>query len=119
MANNKATHVTGAADNDESLRRRNVDSHREINGTISVSQVEVDDKKSQKVCNALARVLDHWNQSLINSLQLKAKPADSSILQFLDEYEFLLAPLVFTALAFFTRMWKIGLSDIVTWDEAQ
>jgi dolichyl-phosphate-mannose-protein mannosyltransferase len=37
----------------------------------------------------------------------------------LDEYEFLIAPLVFTALAFFTRMWKIGLSPIVTWDEAQ
>jgi dolichyl-phosphate-mannose-protein mannosyltransferase len=37
----------------------------------------------------------------------------------LDEYEYLIAPLVFTALAFFTRMWKIGLSPIVTWDEAQ
>jgi len=37
----------------------------------------------------------------------------------LDDYEFLIAPLVFTALAFFTRMWKIGLSPIVTWDEAQ
>jgi len=37
----------------------------------------------------------------------------------LDEYEFIIAPLVFTALAFFTRMWKIGLSPIVTWDEAQ
>lgn len=39
--------------------------------------------------------------------------------QFLDEWEFLIAPIVFTALSFFTRMWKIGLSDIVTWDEAQ
>ena len=38
---------------------------------------------------------------------------------FLDEYEYLIAPLIFTALSFFTRMWKIGLSDIVTWDEAQ
>ena len=37
----------------------------------------------------------------------------------MDEYEFLIAPIVFTALAFFTRMWKIGLSPIVTWDEAQ
>ena len=40
-------------------------------------------------------------------------------MKFLDDYEFLLAPLVFTALAFFTRMWKIGISNIVTWDEAQ
>lgn len=36
----------------------------------------------------------------------------------LDEYEFIIAPIVFTLLAFFTRMWKIGLSPIVTWDEA-
>ena len=49
-------------------------------------------------------------------------PASSqaiSVLSFLDEYEFIIAPLIFTALAFFTRMWKIGLSPIVTWDEAQ
>lgn len=49
----------------------------------------------------------------------KAKDAGNSFFQTLDEYEFLIAPLVFTALAFFTRMWKIGLSNIVTWDEAQ
>ena len=48
MTNSKASHASGA-DNDETLRRRNVDAHRETNGTISVSQVEVDDKKSQKV----------------------------------------------------------------------
>lgn len=29
-----------------------------------------------------------------------------------------IAPIVFTFLAFFTRMYKIGQSDIVTWDEA-
>jgi len=37
----------------------------------------------------------------------------------LDEYEFIIAPLVFTAISFFTRMYRIGLSNIVTWDEAQ
>jgi hypothetical protein len=42
-----------------------------------------------------------------------------SILDVLDEYEWIWAPLIFTALAIFTRMWKIGLSPIVTWDEAQ
>ncbi|KAF2454431.1 protein O-mannosyl-transferase 2 [Lineolata rhizophorae] len=41
-----------------------------------------------------------------------------SVLELLDEYEWIYAPLIFTALAFFTRMWKIGLSPIVTWDEA-
>jgi dolichyl-phosphate-mannose-protein mannosyltransferase len=40
-------------------------------------------------------------------------------LKFLDEWEFLIAPFIFTALAFFTRLYKIGLSPIVTWDEAQ
>ncbi|WPH00942.1 glycosyltransferase family 39 protein [Acrodontium crateriforme] len=48
----------------------------------------------------------------------KPKTQGNSFIQTLDDYEFLLAPLVFTALAFFTRMWKIGLSPIVTWDEA-
>jgi len=43
----------------------------------------------------------------------------NGVVLFLDEWEFLIAPLIFTALAFFTRMWKIGISDIVTWDEAQ
>ncbi|KAI1002302.1 Dolichyl-phosphate-mannose--protein mannosyltransferase 2 [Podosphaera aphanis] len=38
--------------------------------------------------------------------------------QFLDEWEFLIAPILFTILAFFTRLYKIGLSPIVTWDEA-
>jgi dolichyl-phosphate-mannose--protein O-mannosyl transferase len=42
-----------------------------------------------------------------------------SVLDVLDEYEWIWAPLIFTALAIFTRMWKIGLSPIVTWDEAQ
>lgn len=47
------------------------------------------------------------------------KQSPRGLLGFLDEYEFVLAPIVFTFLAFFTRMWKIGLSPIVTWDEAQ
>lgn len=43
----------------------------------------------------------------------------NSVVQFLDEWEFLIAPFVFTVFAFFTRLYKIGLSPIVTWDEAQ
>lgn len=34
-------------------------------------------------------------------------------------WESVLAPLIFTAVAIFTRLYKIGLSNIVTWDEAQ
>lgn len=56
---------------------------------------------------------------LIHCSQPKQQSPVNYIVNFLDDYEFLLAPLVFTALAFFTRMWKIGLSNIVTWDEAQ
>jgi dolichyl-phosphate-mannose-protein mannosyltransferase len=42
-----------------------------------------------------------------------------SALQILDEWEVVIAPILFTAVAVFTRLWKIGLSNIVTWDEAQ
>ncbi|KAI7028868.1 hypothetical protein KC352_g47740, partial [Hortaea werneckii] len=48
----------------------------------------------------------------------KSKQQANGFLQALDDYEFLIAPIIFTALAFFTRMWKIGISNIVTWDEA-
>ncbi len=48
----------------------------------------------------------------------KPKPAPS-VLSILDQWEWVIAPIVFTALAFFTRFYKIGLSPIVTWDEAQ
>ncbi|KAK4216253.1 family 39 putative glycosyltransferase [Rhypophila decipiens] len=41
-----------------------------------------------------------------------------SPLEILDQWEWVIAPLIFTALAFFTRFYKIGLSNIVTWDEA-
>jgi hypothetical protein len=43
----------------------------------------------------------------------------TTFLQTLDDYEFIIAPLIFTAFALFTRLWRIGLSPIVTWDEAQ
>ncbi len=42
-----------------------------------------------------------------------------SILDVLDQWEWVIAPILFTAVAFFTRFYKIGLSPIVTWDEAQ
>ncbi|KAK6412662.1 Dolichyl-phosphate-mannose--protein mannosyltransferase 2, partial [Oleoguttula sp. CCFEE 5521] len=57
-------------------------------------------------------------QELDGKLDEKTKQKTNSILQTLDDYEFIIAPIVFIALAFFTRMWKIGLSPIVTWDEA-
>jgi dolichyl-phosphate-mannose-protein mannosyltransferase len=44
---------------------------------------------------------------------------EQSILDILAEWEWLYAPILFTFLAFFTRNYKIGLSPIVTWDEAQ
>ncbi|KAF2672044.1 PMT-domain-containing protein [Microthyrium microscopicum] len=49
--------------------------------------------------------------------KLKIKKS-KSFAQTFDEWEFIFAPILFTILAFFTRNWKIGLSPIVTWDEA-
>ncbi|CAN8103402.1 unnamed protein product [Discula destructiva] len=48
----------------------------------------------------------------------KKQAKQPSFLQTLSDYEWIIAPLVFTALAFFTRLYKIGISNIVTWDEA-
>ncbi|KAI9716884.1 MAG: hypothetical protein M1812_005033 [Candelaria pacifica] len=85
-------YATGANHDAQTIRRRNV-TEQGANGKVEHGAEEVDDKK------------------------LKKKDR-SSILAFLDEYEFILAPIIFTLLSFFTRMYKIGLSPIVTWDEA-
>lgn len=65
--------------------------------------------------NRYARLFSSLLPTLLsNRVQKPVK----SFLQVLDEWEFVVAPILFTALAFFTRNWKIGLSPIVTWDEA-
>jgi hypothetical protein len=61
----------------------------------------------------------HPAKARINGERIADNFQPFELLAFLDEYEFIWAPLIFTALAFFTRMYKIGLSPIVTWDEAQ
>lgn len=76
----------------EGARRRNVPPTTPP-GAI-VNRVEVDDKKA------------------------KAKKVQPSVLDTFNEYESIIAPILFTFLAFFTRLYKIGLSPIVTWDEA-
>ncbi|KAJ5765553.1 hypothetical protein N7520_005112 [Penicillium odoratum] len=48
----------------------------------------------------------------------KQKAQASSFLQVLAGWEPILAPVILTALALFTRLYRIGRSDIVTWDEA-
>ncbi|KAL6920373.1 hypothetical protein FSST1_004399 [Fusarium sambucinum] len=50
-----------------------------------------------------------------NKKLVKKEP---SFLQTLDRWEVVIAPLIFTLLALFTRLYKIGISNIVTWDEA-
>ncbi|KAJ5792199.1 uncharacterized protein N7503_008177 [Penicillium pulvis] len=48
----------------------------------------------------------------------KQKPQSTSFLQVLAGWEPILAPIILTALALFTRLYRIGRSNIVTWDEA-
>lgn len=96
MATRQDAYTTGAGDEGQEVRRRNVPGYNDgSNGELLAkpSSDEPDDKKTRQ--------------------------PQSSILKTLDDYEFILAPLVFTFFAFFTRMYKIGLSPIVTWDEAQ
>ncbi|RPA82888.1 putative dolichyl-phosphate-mannose--protein mannosyltransferase [Ascobolus immersus RN42] len=52
------------------------------------------------------------NKVEIDDSKLKRKGKDEF------DYESIIAPLLFTFLAFFTRLYKIGQSNIVTWDEA-
>ncbi len=93
MAADKATAASGASVAEaEALRRRNVSGAPDQ--AVAPPQPEADDKK-------------------------KPLKKQSSILQILDEWEFIIAPVIFTAFALFTRLYKIGLSNIVTWDEAQ
>ncbi|MCJ1230513.1 Protein O-mannosyltransferase 2 [Toensbergia leucococca] len=92
MAADRASHTTGAAQDSPDLRKRNVARPSGSNGGLTLSTDTDDDKKTRQ--------------------------PQQSILSVLDEYEFLIAPLIFTLFSFFTRMYKIGLSPIVTWDEA-
>jgi dolichyl-phosphate-mannose-protein mannosyltransferase len=95
MAASRGAYTTSTIDDAQDLRRRNVPGYDGSNGGFLArrSPDEPDDKKTRQ--------------------------SPTSILKVLDEYEYILAPLIFTFFAFFTRMYKIGLSPIVTWDEAQ
>jgi len=83
--------TTGSNPADQELRRRNV-----VAPSGSATSVVPADKPDTK----------------------KQQKPQQSVLQLLEEWEFLYAPIVFTFFAFFTRMYKIGISNIVTWDEA-
>jgi dolichyl-phosphate-mannose-protein mannosyltransferase len=89
--NNRAA-VASGADLGDAARRRTVPGAPQQPG--AVPQPQADDKKKD----------------------VKKQPSPLDVLL---EWEWLIAPIIFTALAFFTRFYKIGLSNIVTWDEAQ
>ncbi|KAI1323812.1 glycosyltransferase family 39 protein [Xylariaceae sp. FL0255] len=57
-------------------------------------------------------------QTELDEKKIHSSKKQPSVLEILDEWEFIIAPIIFTAFAVLTRLWKIGLSNIVTWDEA-
>ncbi|KAK2787448.1 Protein O-mannosyltransferase 2 [Emmonsiellopsis sp. PD_33] len=90
MAAQETAFASGASQSSD-VRRRNVAGSQTPASGVTNVPVEVDKKKA---------------------------PRKPSFLDLLDKWEIILAPLIFTALSFFTRMWQIGRSNIVTWDEA-
>jgi dolichyl-phosphate-mannose-protein mannosyltransferase len=74
-----------------------------------------DGLRKRPVAASQAPVVVPAPQPVDNKKLAKKEP---TLLETLDEWEPVIAPIIFTILAFFTRLWKIGLSDIVTWDEA-
>jgi len=108
---------SGASTQSDDLRRRNIPDAK-TNGQARAPVVEDDKKKQMKKVYTL-RSPRAGSPKQYDSIADDARQTQQSVLNILDEWEFLIAPIIFTALAFFTRMWKIGLSPIVTWDEAQ
>ncbi|KAK6583754.1 hypothetical protein PZA11_003484 [Diplocarpon coronariae] len=92
MTSNDGAFASGLDTDTQATRRRNVPSSSP-NGSVG-ERPELDEKKMHR------------------------KKQEETFLQFLDEWEFIIAPVVFTFVAFVTRLYKIGLSPIVTWDEA-
>ncbi|KAM0471184.1 hypothetical protein ACHAPX_009527 [Trichoderma viride] len=88
MAAEKAALASGA-DLGDGLRKRQVASP----GAPSLIASQPDDKK-------------------------KLAQKEKSFFEVFADIESIVAPLIFTAVAIFTRLYKIGISDIVTWDEA-
>ncbi|KAJ5476951.1 Dolichyl-phosphate-mannose--protein mannosyltransferase 2 [Penicillium diatomitis] len=78
---------------DADLRRRNVPNSSK-DSTTTLFTVEPDVKKNKK------------------------QSQSPSLLHVLCSWEPIIAPVIFTALALFTRLYQIGRSNIVTWDEA-
>ncbi|KAL2001601.1 hypothetical protein VTN02DRAFT_1556 [Thermoascus thermophilus] len=91
MAATNAAFTTGAEQSVD-VRRRNVPGAEKSKGNVASLAIHDDKKNGTR------------------------KP--ESFLTVLDEWEPVVAPLLFTALSFFTRMYRIGRSNIVTWDEA-
>ncbi|GKZ27908.1 protein O-mannosyltransferase 2, partial [Aspergillus brasiliensis] len=70
-------------------------------------------RRTAPLTQELSRAPDH---DAYNAKKLKQEPA--SFRSAVASWEPIFAPLFLTALAIFTRMYHIGRSDIVTWDEA-
>lgn len=104
-------YATGADQQADALRRRNVANGEDQPAFVSP---QTEEKTKQKVSS-------HGQSSTwsFGSQDRRADQQAKSVLDIIDEYEYIWAPILFTAAAFFKRMYKIGLSNIVTWDEAQ
>ena len=107
MASQQNGAATGIAKDDAELRRRNVHTYEKANGG-QVVRLEAEDKK--KIKKQVGWLSFQFCAAAINQ-QLQVSV--------LEQYEYIIVPVIFTIIALVTRLYKIGLSPIVTWDEAQ
>ncbi|RKF55345.1 Dolichyl-phosphate-mannose--protein mannosyltransferase 2 [Erysiphe neolycopersici] len=92
MSLNQAVHFSGYEIENQVTRRRDVP---RVPTNEAVTDVNLEDDK-----------------------KIRTRNLPKSFWKFIDEWEFSITTIIFSFFAFFTRLYKIGLSPIVTWDEA-
>lgn len=113
MAEVNIASVTGAQPAPD-LRRRNVPG-AEKPSVVHNDMVDNDHKKTRPTVWTYPVSSFASEESCLTTYAIQS----NSYLSVLRSWEPIITPIILTALSIFTRMYRIGRSNIVTWDEAQ